>query len=52
MPFGLIAGLILLGGLAAWGIALRRAKVRESATEASSHYERRIGQYGDGHSTS
>jgi hypothetical protein len=49
MPFGVIVGLGLLLGFAAWGILLMRSKVREKSTEASSYYESNTGTYGDGH---
>jgi hypothetical protein len=39
MPFGVIVGLGMLLGFAAWGILLMRSKVREKSTEASSYYE-------------
>jgi hypothetical protein len=49
MPFGVIVGLGLLLGFAAWGIMLKRSRVREKSTEASSHYESNTGTYGDAH---
>ena len=49
MPFGVIVGLGLLLGFVAWGIMLMRSKVKERPTEASSHYESKLGQYGGGH---
>ena len=48
MPFGVIAGLIVLVGFAMWGIVLMRSKAKERATERSSHYESNIGQSGSG----
>lgn len=48
MLFGVTAGMVLLVVFAAWGIVLMRNKVRERATEASSHYESNIGQSGSG----
>ena len=51
MPFGVIAGLIMLVALAVWGIVLRRSKIEQRPTEASSHSESGAGQggTGDGH---
>jgi len=50
MPFGVIAGLILLVVFAVWGIVLMRSKIQERPTEASSHSESGAGQgTGDGH---
>lgn len=40
MPLGAIAGVVLLVGLAAWGIVLfSRGRAKERATETSSHHE-------------
>lgn len=44
IPFGLIAGIILLAGFAIWGFFVFRSNRSERGSETSSHHESGIGQ--------